>query len=245
MVLDEDSQKYTTISTHLGLFKYTRLPFGISSAPAIFQRAIESLLKGVKNVAVYLDDIILTGESDAEHLKTLEVVLNILCKAGLRLKPSKCEFVKSEVVYLGHKISQSGLEPVKVKVEAIVGAPAPTNKTELQSFLGLLNYYGKFLPDLSTRLAPLHKMLKKDIKWGWETEQQNCFDSVKKLLTSAKVLAHYDWSKSLVLQCDASPYGVGAVLSQKGEDGVEKPIGFVSRTLNISEKIMPKSTGKV
>lgn len=233
--LDENSKKYTTINTHRGLFQYNRLPFGISSAPAIFQRIMESLIQGIPGVAVYLDDIILTGRNDAEHLATMETVLNRLERAGLRLKLNKCQFLKSEVTYLGHCVSAAGLKPVPAKVKAVRDAPTPTNVSELKAFLGLLNYYGKFVPNLATVLEPLNLLLRKDTTWKWTNKQESAFQEVKDLLQTAPVLAHYDPSSPLVLACDASPYGVGAVLSTV-IDGQEHPVGFVSRSLTKAEK---------
>ena len=144
--LDDESKKFTTINTSKGLYQYTRLPFGIASAPAIFQRTMERLLQGIPNVSVYLDDILITGKSNEEHLKTVEEVLARLEKAGLRLKRSKCKFMLPSIEYLGHTISASGLQPTKEKVRAIVEAPVPQNVSQLKSFLGLLNYYAKLLP---------------------------------------------------------------------------------------------------
>uniref|UniRef100_A0A3B1IIS6 ribonuclease H n=1 Tax=Astyanax mexicanus TaxID=7994 RepID=A0A3B1IIS6_ASTMX len=167
VVLEEDSRKYVTINTHKGLYTYTRLPFGVASSPAIFQRTMEGILGGIPNVAIYLDDILCTGPNEQEHLKTLEEVLQRLEKSGLRLKRSKCEFMGKEVKFLGHKIDASGLHPLTEKVEAIAEAPEPQNVSELKAYLGLLNYYHRFLPKLSTLLAPLHTLLKKEEKWSW------------------------------------------------------------------------------
>ena len=234
--LDEESKKFTTINTSKGLYQYNRLPFGIASAPAIFQRTMEGLLQGIPNVSVYLDDILITGKSDEEHLKTVEEVLVQLEKAGLRLKRSKCKFMLPSIEYLGHIISASGLQPTKEKVRAIAEAPAPHNVSQLKSFLGLLNYYAKFLPQLSTLLAPLYSLLQKNKQWTWGAEQEKAFQEAKAQLTSPRVLAHYDPQKELVLSCDASPYGVGAVLPHRMDDGSEKPIAFASRSLAPAEK---------
>ncbi|CAM4597728.1 unnamed protein product [Leuciscus chuanchicus] len=236
IVMDDASKKYLTINTHRGLFTYNRLPFGVSSAPAIFQQTMENLLQGLPRVAVYLDDIILTGRDEVEHLSTLDEVLRRLKDAGLRLHRSKCAFLQSEVEYLGHVVNAEGLHPVQSKVRAIEEAPSPTTVTELKAYLGLLNYYNKFLPSLATHLAPLHKLLRKDVSWAWNKEQEEAFQNSKQLLKSAKVLGHYSADKDLVLACDASPYGVGAVLSHVMEDGSEKPLGFMSRTLTPAEK---------
>ena len=197
---------------------------------------MENLLQGLKHVCVYLDDILVTGSSERDHLDNLAEVLKRLESAGMRLKRSKCEFMLPAVEYLGHKISDKGLEPTEGKIRAIVEAPAPQNVSQLKSFLGMLNYYAKFLPNISSRLAPLYKLLQKAVSWSWGTKQQKAFKEAKGALTSAKVLVHYDPTKPLRLSCDASPYGVGAVLSHKMDDGTEHPIAFASRSLSPAER---------
>ena len=234
--LEKDSRKFVTINTHKGLFEYTRLPFGVASAPALFQRTMENLLQGLKHVCVYLDDILVTGSSEREHLDNLAEVLKRLESAGMRLKRSKCEFMLPSVEYLGHKISDKGLQPTEGKIKAIVEAPAPQNVSQLKAFLGMLNYYAKFLPNISSRLAPLYKLLQKAVVWSWGAKQQKAFKEAKNALTSAEVLVHYDPTKELRLSCDASPYGVGAVLSHKLDDGTEHPIAFASRSLAPAER---------
>ncbi|KAG1927827.1 K02A2.6-like [Pimephales promelas] len=236
IALDAESKKYVTVNTHKGLFTYRVLPFGVSSSPAIFQRTMEGVLQGITYVAVFLDDILVTGRNDEEHLQTLARVLRRLQEAGLRLKRSKCSFMEKEVTFLGHKVDETGLHPVPEKVTALQNAPAPKNVTELKAYLGLLNYYNKFLPNLSTILAPVHKLLRKDEKWNWEGEQEAAFAQSKEMINSVQVLLHYDPQKDVILSCDASPYGLGAVLSHKMPDGGERPIGFMSRTLNQAER---------
>ena len=134
--LDVDSRKFVVINTHKGL------PYGIFSAPGIFQRAMESLLLG--------SQCTITGETESEHLRSLEEVLKRLSKAGLRVKKCKCQFTVPSVSYLGHMIDAQGLHPLPEKIQAVLEAPIPTNVTELKSYLGLLTYYGKFLPNLGT-----------------------------------------------------------------------------------------------
>ena len=236
LLLDDQSKKYLVINTQKGLFRYTRLPFGVSSAPGIFQRVMETVLKGVKNVAVYLDDILVAGASVDEHLTSLEAVFARLEEAGLHVKFSKCEFMKPSVTYLGHVIDENGLHPVEGKVKAIREAPEPSSVTELKSYLGLLTYYGKFLPNMSSTLAPLYALLRKDEPWVWRDEHQKAFDLSKSALTSSSFLTHFDPSLPLILACDASGYGIGAILSHRFPDGTEKPIGYASRTLNKSER---------
>ena len=230
--LEKDSCRYVTINTHKGLFEYQRLPFGVSSAPSIFQRTMENLLQGISGVCVYIDDILITGSSEGEHLSNLARVLQRLELAGMRLKRDKCKFMLPSVSYLGHVISSEGLHTEEAKVRAIVEAPEPQNVGELRSFLGMVNYYGKFLPDLATTLTPLYQLLRKSAHWRWRQKQRNAFNHVKDILHSGRVLTHFDDSLPLVLACDASPYGLGAVLSHEMSDGEEKPVGFASRTLS-------------
>ena len=236
LILDDDSRPYTTINTHKGLFRYTRLPFGVSAAPAIFQRTMESLLGGLPHVCIYLDDILITGESDVAHLTNLAVVLERLESAGTRLKREKCAFMIPEVEYLGHSISAKGIQPVGAKVRAIRDAPRPQDILQLRSFLGMLNYYGKFLPNLAALLRPLYDLLQSATTWTWGDSQEQAFCKAKELLSSAPLLTHYDPEKPLVLSCDASPYGVGAVLSHRMEDHSEQPVAYASRTLSSAER---------
>ena len=183
-----------------------------------------------------LDDILITGKSASEHLENLETVLNRLQSSGMRLKKEKCQFMLQEVDYLGHKLSREGLKPSSEKIKALKEAPTPKDVTQLKSFLGLVNYYSRFLPNLSTILAPLYALLHKVTAWHWGPEQQKAFEFVKNALTSDSVLSHYSIHKELLLSCDASPYGLGAVLSHKMDDGTEKPIAFASRSLSTAER---------
>jgi predicted aspartyl protease len=236
MVLDDASKGLVTINTHRGLYRYNRLPYGVSSAPGIFQRTMESLLNGIPYTGVLLDNIVISGSTDEEHLQNLEEVMKRLSEAGLRLKKSKCRFMQPILECLGYRIDKTGIYPVEAKVKAVQEAPAPTSVTELKAYLGLLNFYGKFIPNLSTELEPLYQLLRKNQRWKWHTEQIRAFERSKTLLQSATVLVHYDPNKKLTVSCDASPYGVGAVLSHEMPDGSERPIAFASRTLTSAEK---------
>ena len=208
--LEEESRKYVTINTHRDLFEYTRLPFGVASAPALFQRIMDSILQGIPSVKCYIDDILITGANDEEHLKNLEQVLQRLETEGMRLKKSKCQFLKPSVEYLGHRVDSTGLHPTEDKLKAVAEAPPPRNLKELRSFLGLLNYYGSFIRNLSTLLHPLNSLLQKGTKWKWSADCQKAFDSAKKSLTSSSVLVHYDPSLPIRVAADASSYGLGA-----------------------------------
>ena len=234
--LDEDSKLYCTINTHKGLFQYNRLPFGISASPAIFQRQMDTLLQGFSGVTVYIDDILVTGSSTEDHLQNLQKVLEKLQSAGLRLNMDKCFFLRPSITYLGHVIDKEGLHPTQEKIQAIKEAPRPRNVTELRSFLGLINYYGKFFPNLSTTLSPLYILLNKKQKWEWSTVQDQAFQLAKEALQDDSLLVHYNTKKPLVLACDASQYGIGAVLSHIMDEGHERPIAYISRTLSAAEK---------
>ena len=156
-------------------------------------------------------------------------------QAGLCLKKQKCQFLVKSVDYLGYTIDQKGIHPFEGKVEAVKAAPNPKNLTELKAYLGLLTYYGKFLPNLANVLAPLYQLLWKDVKWNWGDQEQQSFNKSKEMLTSTALLVHYDPTKPLVLSCDASQYRVGAVLSQV-YSGEEKPVAYTSRTLTKAER---------
>ena len=159
LVLQEDSRKLTTIKTSKGLFEYTRLPFGVSAAPGIFQRTMENLLQGVLHKACYLDDIVITGKTTEEHDQNLKLVLEKLRHSGIRLKKAKCSFKQSSVEYLGHWLDAEGIHPTGKKYECVQNAKAPCNVSELRSYLGILNYYHNFFNNLSTVIAPLYELL--------------------------------------------------------------------------------------
>ena len=165
MVFDEESCPYITVNTQKGLYRYLRLPIGVSSAPAVFQKAMDTILQGLPQVICYLDDILVTGSTPQDHLQNLAVVLERLSQYGIRLKEKKCSFMQDSVDYLGHHIDAQGACTSPSKMEAITKAPAPNNVTQLRSFLGMVNYYGNFLHNLSTQLHPLHALLKHGTKW--------------------------------------------------------------------------------
>ena len=190
LLLDEHSSRLSTINTTKGLFRYSRLLFGVSAAPAIFQRTMENLLQGMSHVCVYLDDVLVTGCTDAEHLNNLSEVLRRMEEAGMRLKRDKCCFVLPQVQYLGHVISRHGIQPTEDKVRDIQEAPAPADVHQLKSSLGLLNFYSKFLPNLATTLAPLYSLFQKQKPWSWGPAQQQAFQLAKNQLTSSSLLVH-------------------------------------------------------
>ena len=162
---------------------------------------MEGLLQGIPCVGVLLDNILITGPTDEDHLSNLEAVLKRLANAGLRLKTKKCQFMKPSLECLGHQVDKEGFQPVEAKVLAVKDVPSPTNVSELKSFLGMINFYRKFLPNLSSTLEPLHELLRKETHFKWCKRQQEAFQAAKDLLV------HYDPEKELVVSCDASPTG--------------------------------------
>ena len=234
--LHPEARQYCTINTHRGLYQFTRLPFGISSAPAMFQKVMDTILQGVPQTLCFIDDILITGSSEEEHLKNLEEVLSRLQAHGVQLKKEKCSFMKKSVEYLGHQVDASGIKATPEKIAAVENAPLPQNVQQLRSFLGLLNYYRKFLPNLATIVKPLNELLQKGKKWIWSSQCTQAVRTAKQLLTASNVLTHYDPNLPLKLAVDASQYGVGAVISHVLPGGDERPIAFASRSLSKSEQ---------
>ena len=196
---------------------------------------MDIILQGVEGAICYIDDILITGKTEAEHLATLKKVLQRLKDHGVRLKLDKCTFMKPSVQYLGHRLDADGIHATDDKIQAITEAPAPRNLQELRSFLGLLNYYGRFIPKLSSLIQPLHRLLQQNVKWKWSKDCDEAFQSAKAKIISPNVLVHYDATLPIRLAGDASAYGVGAVISHVMNDGSERPIAFASRTLYTAE----------
>lgn len=198
---------------------------------------MENLLQGLDNVVVYIDDNYTHHRTNRERAPSHAGGGPLTAGEGRgTTETKKCVFMTKEVVYLGHKINQDGLHPMNDRVQAITDMPPPTNLSKLRAFLGMINFYGKFLPNLSTVLAPLYRLLRKEKSWKMEEVERKSFEAAKNLLKSPNLLIHYDGSRDLVLTCDASEYGLGAVLSHRMEDGSERPIRYASRTLSPAER---------
>ncbi|XP_047987904.1 uncharacterized protein K02A2.6-like [Leguminivora glycinivorella] len=236
MVMDEESALLQTLSTHKGTFKVNRLMFGVKVAPSLWQKFMDQLLMGIEGVKCFFDDIIIQGSSEEQLLTRLKLVLQKLKDSNLRVNKEKCNFFKRSINYLGHTIDKDGLHKNQDKVKAIANAQRPTNINELRTFLGMANYYNKFIPNLSSITNPLNELLKKGTKYIWTTKCEESFKSIKKEILSERILMHFDQNKTLILATDASPTGLGAVLSHRLPDGSERPIAFASRTLTSSEK---------
>ena len=227
MKVEKSSRPLLTINTHLELYQYARLPFGISTAPALWQKAMAQVLQGIPGAVYFIDDILVTGRTRGEHEANLCRVLERIREYGLRL-------TKKELEFLGHLISQDGIKPTQSRIESVKAAPAPLNKQELQSFLGMVTYNTKFMPSLSQTLHPLYQLLRKNVQWSWGTDHQEAYTKVKQLLCQECMLAHYDVTKPLKLFCDASPNGLGACLVHVMPNGEERPVASLRLSLLIS-----------
>ncbi|CAB4023777.1 Transposon Tf2-9 poly, partial [Paramuricea clavata] len=233
--LHPESRPITTFATQKGLYQYTRLMFGVSSAPEVYQHIIQQILQGLPGVRNISDDIIVFGKTKDEHDQNLNNVIQRLQESGLTLNKDKCLFGVSNLTFFGHEVSASGVSPDTKKVEAIREARVPTNAAEVRSFLGLATYCSRFVPNFATVADPLRLLTRKSTPWQWNSIHQNAFDTLKNLLTGNTVMAHYDPSAPTHLRVDASPVGLGAMLTQT-QHGITKPIAYASRTLSNVER---------
>ncbi|XP_054284286.1 uncharacterized protein K02A2.6-like [Macrosteles quadrilineatus] len=234
--IKESSQALLTINTLRGLFRYKRLPYGISSAGSIFQSVMDKIMSGIQNAYCYLDDILLISHSPEEMVVLVHKVLTRLSEYGVKINETKSKFFQKSIVFLGHLLDGTGIHPSPELSRAIVEAPRPNDVTQLRSYLGLLNYYGKFLPNLSTLLYPLHQLLNNGVQWKWNDKCEEAFEKSRKLLLQNNVLMPFDPKLDILVTCDSSQYGVGAVMAHVLPDGSERPIAFASRTLSQSER---------
>ena len=215
------------------------MPFGLCNAPATFQRIAEKALEGSQwSIAVlYLDDMTVYSSSFDDHLRDLNLVLERLQSAGLKLKSKKCFFFRHEISDLGYLISEQGLKPDPSKCETVRNVPRPKCVKEVRQFLGLTSYYRRFLKGYSDVAKPLYNLTKKNSVFKWDEKCEDAFVSLKDKLTTAPVLAYpNEKGGEFILDCDASNSGIGAVLSQI-QDGDEKVISYASRTLSEAEQM--------
>ncbi|XP_055622834.1 uncharacterized protein K02A2.6-like [Toxorhynchites rutilus septentrionalis] len=234
--VEEASRKLLTINTHKGLFLYNRLPPGVKSAPGAFQRIIDSMLAGIPGVKPYLDDILIAGKTQEEHDRSLNDVLQRIREYGFHLRIEKCRFSLPQIKFLGHIVDKDGLRPDPTKTRAISEMSAPTNLSQLRSYLGAINYYGRFVGQMKELRAPLDCLLKKDAAWKWTADCQKSFDRFKSILVSNLLLTHFDPNKEIIVAGDASKNGLGAVILHLFSDGSVKAIAHASRSLTPAEE---------
>ncbi|BHF58772.1 hypothetical protein SprV_0100172700 [Sparganum proliferum] len=231
-----ESRELLTINTHRGLFQYTRLPFGVKTAPALFQQTMNAMLSSIPGTAGYLDDIIIVGRSPAELQDRVCAVLERVQEYGFRLRADKCQFFLDSIKYLGFVFDATGRHPNTENIRAIQRMPSPKNVSQLRSFLRLISYYSAFLPSLHDVRAPLNRLLQKNAPWFWSSDCEKAFDQLKSMLSSDLLLTYYDPTLPIVAAADASNHVVGTVISHSFPDGSEKAIMHASRTLTPAEK---------
>lgn len=178
--VENQSKELLTINTHRGLYRYNRLPFGVKCAPAIFQQIMDAMLSEFAFAMSYLDDIIIVSPTREEHGQHLDMVLTRIAEYGFRVQPQKCSFYLESITYLGSVIDSKGRSPDPTKIAAIERMPPPHNKTTLQSFLGLVNYYHNFVPEMYQLRAPLNSLLLKNSEWNWSASCQRAFEDIKR-----------------------------------------------------------------
>ena len=236
VVLDEPSSFLTTFHTPFGRYRWNRMPFGICSAPEVFQRRMHEVIEGLAGVEVIADDFVVVGCGDTtqgaieDHDKNLTALLQRCEERGLKLNPDKIKLRMQKVPFIGHVATDKGLCVDPHKVQAITEMPPPTDVAAVQRLLGLAQYLSKFLPHLSDMTKPLRDLTLQDTAWVWDHPQQEALEALKKAASSTPVLRYYNLKEKVTLQCDASQSGLGAVLMQNGQ-----PVGYTSRALTLTE----------
>jgi len=234
----EGNEYLTAFRTPLGHYEYLVMPFGLRNAPSVFQRFIQDVLDEVIGTCaqVYLDDIIIYSKNLEDHVKHVRLVLSLLIKNGLYAKLEKCEFHVKETTFLGFVVSINGLRMDRNKVRSVLEWPIPKNLKELQSFLGLCNFYRKFIKNFAKNMEPLRKLLKKENQFIWNDEADSAFNKLKSAFETDEVLIFPDHDKEFIVETDASDFAVGCVLSQVcDKDNLLHPVAFHSRSLNKAE----------
>jgi len=236
--IKEGDEWKTAFTTHIRAYKPTVMYFGLTNSPATFQAMMNDLFRDLINqgdTATFIDDILVATDTEEGHNKLVEKVLRRLEENNLFVKPEKCKWKVREVEFLGVVISPKGVEMQKEKVEGVLNWPAPRNIKEVQKFLGLANYYRRFIKDFARIAAPLHVLVRKEQKWKWEKEQEEAFEELKAVFTTEPILAIPDIDREMRVEADASDYMTGGVLSMKCNDGKWRLVAFISKLLNATE----------
>lgn len=236
-IAEEDVHK-TALTTPFGLFEFTRMPFGLRNAGQTFQRFMDKIFGDMEFVFVYIDDILVASTNEADHISHLKQVFERMVAYGLTLKPSKCQFGVKTLEYLSHRITESGILPTKEKVKAIKDMPAPTSISSGEEFLGMVNYYRRFIPKLADLCYPIHqhltvlrKLPKTQANFSWPEPCSTAFEHIKVALADATLLAHPKRNATFSISTDASNVAVAGVLQQHIDGGIE-PLAFFSKKLD-------------
>ncbi|KAK1613075.1 hypothetical protein QYE76_036748 [Lolium multiflorum] len=227
--MKEGDEWKTAFKTKFGLYEWLVMPFGLTNAPSTFMRLMNHVLREFigKFVVVYFDDILIYSRNESDHTIHIRHVLQVLRDNQLYGNLEKCTFCKDKVIFLGYVVSKHGVEVDVSKIEAIQNWPTPMNVSQVRSFHGLAGFYRRFVPNFSTIAAPLNDLTKKGVVFEWGAAQDHAFDELKRLLTSAPLLALPDFNKQFEIECDASGIGIGGVLMQEG-----RPIAYFSEKLS-------------
>ena len=239
ILMDEESVEVTSFTTKFGNYQFKVMPFGLTGAPATFQREMNKILFPLIGKCVYnfIDDILIYSRTVEEHLEHIKAVLKIFQENKLKINTEKCRFMRTEVEVLGHKLTTKGLCPMDSKIEVIKNWKAPTTVHELRSFLGAVGYYRNFINKYSQKSAPLCKLLRKGEKFNWQSEQEESFKLLKEGLINAPLLRFPRLDNEFIIRTDASYDGIGGVLLQKDDETKkEHPIHYISRSLTKAEK---------
>ena len=235
--LDDQSSKLTAFGTPFGKYRWKRLPFGVSTAPEIFQERLNAAIKGIRGVYTVANDIFIIGKGSTEaiaredHDKNLTALLDRCQEKGIKLNGERCQIATQKVKYMGHVLSSDGLLSDSAKIEAIQKMPRPMNVAGIHRFIGMTGYLSRFLGHLSDLCEPLRQLTKRSIQWQWNEEHQQGFDKIKAAVTQTPVLQYFDGKLPTTIQCDASQTGLGAVPMQS-----RGPIAYASRALTETEK---------
>ena len=211
---DSAKPKTAFVISRMGKYEFNRVPFGLAQAPAHFQKLIKEVLADCNFAMRYLGDIIIFSKTEEEHLEHLEIIFNRLHEAGLKLKLQKYSFFKKHIQYLGHLISDEGIQPLPEKLESIAKMSVPRNAKQVKQFLGLVGYYRKFIPRFADISRVLTKLTHKDKEFKWTLECDKCFHMLKDYLQEAPILRYPDPAASYTLYTDASKYAYAGVLTQ-------------------------------
>ena len=220
-VAAEHRHKTAFVTPDGGLYEYVRMPFGLSNAPATFQRLMNELFQQslYQTSLIFLDDVLTYSKTAEDHLKHLEEVFVTLRNANLKLKPKNCQLFQRQVVYLGHVIGVNGTSPDPEKTSKVEEWPVPKTVRDVRSFIGFANYYRRFIKNFASIAKPLHDLIKKSARFEWTPAQQASFDQLRLELVTAPVLQYPDYTSSFIVDTDASNVSIGAVLSNNQLNG--------------------------
>ena len=232
-------QHKTAFTINNTKFEYARVPFGLVSAPGYFSRVINEALIDVIgiNVLVYMDDILVFSKDEKTHLERLEQVLQALAKVNLKIKINKCEFFTDSVNFLGYKLTREGMALDESRIQSLKNMPYPTNKKQLQSFLGTCNYFRQFVENFADVAEPLYKLLRKNIPYKWTSSQSEAVDKLKLKLCKSPILRYPNFSQDFYIYTDASLVGISACLMQTSDEGILHPVSYVAKSLSETQRM--------